>query len=118
VTSVFRLYCENFSKIAWFPVGDGAEDFKTCIEKNETSHQAIAVLNSKFGYPVHFSRWEQLLNQNRSVEIIKRLQTNKTFAIHLWNKITEGNFESMQSPNIPFVQLFSVHCPLIYSYIL
>ena len=102
-----------------FPTQATSKNFKTCIEKSNTNEigGAVGVLSSKFGYPVHWSHWEQLLDPKKATSIFKRLEISKTFAVHLWNKKTEGNFESILTPNTPYAQLFSLHCPIIYTYI-
>ena len=115
VSSAFRLYCKNIFKNTSFPATAEMENFKRCIAVNGTSREGVSILNSKFGYPLHWKNWEALLNPNQSVEIFKLLEANKTFALHLWSKITKGNFEHKQLPDSPYAQVFSVNCPLMYA---
>ena len=120
MTSAFRLYCSNFSKKTKFLTLATSKKFKTCIETDGKSEGGpVGVLNSKYGYPVHWNHWKQLLDPKNSIGIFTRLKLNKTFAVHLWNKIAKGNFDSIGlTPNTPYAQLLTTHCPLIYTHIL
>ena len=113
VTSVLELFCKNFNSITKWPNGSSAKDAVVCIPKNETTKQSVAVLNSKYAYPFKVNRWrQQLLSEAKCRQSLHQLKEDKTFAIHLWNNITKGNFENITSPHSAYAAIVSRHCQI------
>ena len=114
VTSALMLFCKNINSNTRWPKGSSAKDAVVCIPKNSTTSQSLAVLNSKYGYPIHHHRWRLLLNEAKSKQVLQQLSEDKTFAIHLWHAMSKDNFDYITSPHSSYAKIISRHCPRIY----
>ena len=114
LTSALRLFCKNINSNTSFPYGSSAEDALVCIPKNETTEQNITVLNDKYAYPMHWTNWKWFLNEEESTQVLRKLNKDKPFAVHLWNYVSKPNYEYITSLRSPYAKVISRHCPIIY----
>ena len=111
LTDSLRLFCKNFNYFTKWPSRSSEKDAVTCLPKNATTAQGIAVLNPRYGYPIHHHKWKILLNDAKSSQLLRRFSEDKTFAIHLWHLLSKGEFEYLTSPQSPYAAITSLHCP-------
>ena len=114
VTAALRLFCKNINSRTSWPDGKNAKDAIDCIPRNGRTDQGLTVLNSKYGYPIHYTNWGLLLNEGRARQVLQQLRKDKTFALHVWHYLSKKHFEHITSPHTPYAQIISRHCPKIY----
>ena len=113
LTSALKIFCRTFNSRTTWPYGSNAKDAEVCIPKNGKVGQGLSVVNARYGYPVHYSKWNWLLDDSKSIEVLRRLSVDKVFAIHLWNAQSKGKFKHIPSPNSAYAKIASRHCPII-----
>ena len=116
LTSVLELFCNNFFYYTRWPNGSSAKDSIECDPKNKTTEQfVLAILNSRYAYPVIHSRREQLLfSESKTKQVLSQLKEDKSFAIHLWNHGSKGRLEKITSLHTPYAEIISRHCPITF----
>ena len=113
LTSALKIYCKTFNSHTTWPYGSNAQDAEVCIPKFGAAGQGLSVLNSRYGYPVHYTKWNWLLDDTKSKKVLQWLGVNKVFAIHLWNGQSKGKFKHIPSPSSAYAAIASRHCPTI-----
>ena len=114
VTSVVKLFCKNINANTKWLHGKHADDAVDCIPSNATRGQNLAILNSKYGYPTNWLTWKQLLVENAARQVLKKLISGETFAIHLCHHASKETFDYIPSLHSPYAEIISHHCPRIY----
>ena len=116
LTSVLEIFCKNFDYLTKWPNGGSAKDVVECIPNNKTTEQfSVAILNSKYAYPIKHWNWEQLLlSEAKSKQVLHRLKEDKTFAVHLWHNGSKGRLENITSQHSPYAEIMSRHCPMTF----
>ena len=115
LTSALKIFCKAFNNRTIWPHGVTDKDEEICIPKNFTVGQTLSVVNSRYGYPVHYTQWQRLLDDTKSNEVLQRLDVNKAFAIHLWNFMSHGKYKHIPSPSSAYAEIASRHCPITYN---
>ena len=78
----------------------------------------IGVLSKKFGYPVDYRDWRDFVDPSK-MEILDLQKQWNTFAVHLWNHMTQHNEYDIrkylnQGKQVPLTKLFQRNCPVYH----
>ena len=77
----------------------------------------VGVLSSKFGYPVEYPFWHDLIDPAK-MDMFDLQEEWNTFAVHLWNQMSKGSYKIekyLDQEEVPLTKLFRQNCPVYFN---